>query len=64
MDIAEILKNVAATGMSKRYKVALNNDLEVIEKANIQGIRAVILFGSGARGELRGGSGLDITCNK
>lgn len=35
MDIAEIIKNVVATGMPERYKVVLNNDLEVIKKRQI-----------------------------
>ena len=60
MDSAAIMERVTVAEMPERFRAALNNDLEIIKKANIPGMRAIILFGSGARGELRGGSDLDL----
>ncbi len=60
MDIEAIMERVESSGMPERFRAALNNDLEIIKRAKIPGMCAVILFGSGARGELRGGSDLDL----
>ncbi|MFI3238307.1 MAG: nucleotidyltransferase domain-containing protein [Lachnospiraceae bacterium] len=60
MDLSNCIEKIKASKLPHRYKKKLIKDLEQIAKENIQGILAIVLFGSAARNDLRIGSDLDI----
>ncbi len=57
----ELLKEkVKLSRLPSIYKEKLLYDLSQIEASGLEGLQSIILFGSGARNELRVGSDLDL----